>query len=433
MFHFTFGVSNIHKRIKRVCRYNVLLCGLFLLCQIPNAIANETTHHTIKELQLLSLQANGLIQAAQSQVKMAESDVVSAEAFPNPEVSVSAGTDKGRLPDGGAGPLSVQRTVAITQPIENPFLRSARIGSAKANVEASQASFDQVRADLAAQIRTHAYEMLMRQEIARMETDISDIMQQIRRDIKASVDVGETARFVMIRAETEAMRSTNRKETALLTAKHAQVALIRLSAGVLHPDFKINASLSDPVDFPPLEELRQQIIKNNPDIQRLEAELKRAQLQIDHERAAIIPSIDLSYSNFQYRQYTSNTAGLSVTIPLFYQRSGEISSAKFDLARIRETLEYRRFEVNQLLESIWQTKQIAERRVELLENGIVAEAKLALTVAQIGYRMGESGFIEVLDTKRVLRDALEDLFQAQFEFQSAAAEIDRLRAQYPKE
>lgn len=433
MHHLIPKLHNTYMRIKTKCRYSLLLCGLLVICPISSTSANETTRHTIKELQLLSLQANGLVQAAQSQVRMAESGVISAEAYPNPEISVSAGTDKGRLSGGRSGPLSDHRTVSVTQPIENPFLRSARIGSAKANVEASQASYGQTRADLAAQIRIHAYELLMRQEIARMETDITGIIQQIQRDIKASVEVGETARFVMIRAETEVMRAINRKETALLTAKQARVALIRLSAGALRPDFEVNASLSDPVDFPLLEELRQEIINNNPDIQRLEAELKQAKLQIDQERAAIVPSIDISYSNFQYRQYTSNTAGLSVTIPLFYQRRGEINSAEFDLARIRETLEYRRFEVNQLLESTWQSKQIAERKVELLEGGIVAEAKLALAVAQTGYRMGESGFIEVLDTKRVLRDALEELFQAQFELQSAAAEIDRLRAQYPKE
>jgi cobalt-zinc-cadmium efflux system outer membrane protein len=47
--------------------------------------------------------------------------------------------------------------------------------------------------------------------------------------------------------------------------------------------------------------------------------------------------------------------------------------------------------------------------------------------------LGERGFIEVLDTQRVLRGARAELLQAYFELQSAAAEIDRLRAHYPKE
>ncbi len=428
-------LTNCNKKehTQKVTLYYFLLFNLLFILPTSLTSANEPSKLSIKELQLLGMQANGLVRAARSQVGIAESGVISAEAYPNPEVSVTAGTDKGRLPDGGAGPLSTHRTVAVSQTIENPYLRSARIGSAQANVEASQAGLNQVRADLASKLRIRAYELLMRQEIARMETDIFEIMKEVRRRIKVSVDVGETARFVMIRAETEALSSANRKETALLTAQRARVALVKLTAGSLHPNFEINASLSDPVDFPPLEILRQAVINANPDILRLEAELEHARLKIDQERAAILPSVDISYSNFQYKQYTSNTAGLSVNIPLFYRRRGEIDSALFDLERIRETLEYRRFEAGQLVESAWQAMRIAKRRVEMFDGGIITEARLALTVAQTAYRLGESGFIDVLDTKRVLRDVLADLFQAQYELQSAAAEIDRLRAHYPKE
>ena len=69
----------------------------------------------------------------------------------------------------------------------------------------------------------------------------------------------------------------------------------------------------------------------------------------------------------------------------------------------------------------------------MFEGGIVTEAELALSIAQIAYRLGERGFMEVLDTQRVLRGVLADLLQARFELQSAAAEIDRLRANYPEE
>lgn len=422
----------IYKNLIKACYYSILCCGLWTLTPTSYVQATETPL-TIKALQLMGLQANGLIQAAQSEVHMAEFGVDSAKAYPNPTVSVTGGTDSLRLPVAITGPVSTQRTISVTQTIENPFVRSARIDSAKANVEASQASFDQARADLAAQIRTRAYELLMRQEIARMEAGITQIMHQVREDIQASVDVGETARYVLIRAETEAMMSTNRRDTALLKAKQARVTLVRLSAGALNTDFNIHGSLDARVNLPPLEELRLEIMRNNPDVQRLEAELKQSQSQIDHEYASIIPSVDLSYTNFRYRQYSSNIAGLSVTIPLFYQRKGEINRAKSDVRRIRDTLEYRRFELSQLLENAWQAKQIAERRINMLENGIVSEAERALSVAQTAYQMGESDFIEVLDTKRTLRDAREELFQAQFDLQSAAAEIDRLRAKYPKE
>lgn len=395
--------------------------------------AQEFTSLSIVDLQKLGLQANGLVQAARSQVDMAKADVVAAEAFPNPNVSIKVGPQSKRLPSSITGPSNNYREVNVSQAIENPFLRSARIGSSEALVEARQASLDQVRADLAAQLRVRAYELLLRQEEARMETGIYDLMKEIYRRIKVSVDVGETARFELIRAETEVLSAENRMEAAMLNAERARVALIQLAAGALQSGFEISASLNDPVNFPTLEELRQEVVQSNPDIRRLEAEQESASLRIDREKASVLPRVNILYENYQDAQFSTNVAGVNLEIPLFYRRRGEIDSAIYDSARLRDTLLYRRFEIGQQLESAWQAKEIARRRVEMFEGGIVTEAQLALNIAQTAYRLGERGFIEVLDTQRVLRGVLGDLLQARFELQSAAAEIDRLRAHYPKE
>ncbi len=410
-----------------------LLLSLIFIFPSSQLSAQESSKLSISELQQLGLQANGLVQAARSQVDIAESGVVSAGALPNPQVTFMAGPDTRRLPVIDTGPAATQRQVTVSQPIENPFLRSARIGAAEANVEARQADLDQVRANLAAQLRVSAYELLLRQEQAIMETGIHELMNEIYRRIKVSVEVGETARFELIRADTEVLSAANRMEAAQLNAERARVALIQLTAGALRTDFEIEASLSDPVAFPPLEELRQIVPSINPDIQRLEAEQERAGLRISQEKASVLPSVNILYSNYQDAQFISNTAGVNLEIPLFYRRRGEIDSAIFDSARIRETLEYRRFEIGQQLESAWQAKQIAQRRVDMFEGGIVTEARLALSIATTAYRLGERGFIEVLDTQRVLRGVLAELLQARFELQSAATEIDRLRAHYPKE
>lgn len=413
-------------------KFSILLCLLFSFSSVVGA-TETVTKYSPEEIQRLGLEANGLVLAARSQVNIAEAGIVSASAFPNPEVTFMAGPDTPRLPFELTGPSSMQRQVTVNQPLENPFLRNARIGSAEAGVEASRANLDLVRTDLAAQLRVRTYEVLLRQELASMETGIYDLMEEIRRRIKLSVEVGELARFELIRADTEVMTAASRKEAALLSAERARVSLLQLTAGALPVNFGIDASLDDAVELPELEELYMQILAANPDILRLEAEQERARLRIDQERASILPSLNILYSNYQDKQFTSNTAGLSVKIPLFYRRRGEIDSAVFDSARVRETLEYRRYELNRLLESAWQALQIARRRVEMYKGGIIQEAESALRVAEAAFRLGERGFIEVLDTQRVLRGARAELLQAYFELQSAAAEIDRLRAHYPKE
>ncbi|KIO48958.1 TolC family protein [Nitrosospira sp. NpAV] len=386
---------------------------------------------SIEALQRVGLEANGLVRAARSQVDAAEAGVIGAAAYPNPEVALSGGPQHPRI--AAANPATNHRVATVSQRIENPYVRSARIGAAESGVDASRASYHQVRADLAAQLRVRAYELLLRQEIARMEGGIFDLMQEVRRRINVAVGVGETARFELVRADAEVLNAASRKEAAELGALRARVALMQFTAGALKPDFVINASLFDPINLPPLEELREEVPAVNPDVRRLEAEQNRALQRIDLERASVLPSVQILLSNFQEAQYTSNTAGFNVTVPIFYRRRGEIDAAVADSARARETLEFRRYEIGQLFESAWQALQIARRRVEMFEGGIIKEAENALQIAQAAYRFGERPLIDVLDTQRILRGILMDSLQARFDLQAAAAEIDRLRAYYPRE
>jgi cobalt-zinc-cadmium efflux system outer membrane protein len=409
----------------------VILVLQFTTVSAEESAAVPSTAISIEVLQRLGLEANGLVRAARSQVGIAESGVIAASAYPNPQVSGMIGPQDVRIP--AANPAGSHRMVTVSQALENPFMRSARIGSAEAGVDASRASLDQVRADLAALLRVRAFELLQRQEIAHIETEVFDLMDDVRRRIKMAVEIGETARFELIRADAEVLNAAGRKEAAQLNAQRARIALVQLTAGALKPDFELKATLRDPVQLPALEVLRQEVPAANPEILRLQAEQERTRLRIDQERAAVIPSVDVLFSNYQDAQYNANMAGMRVTVPLLYQRRGEINAAIFDSARVRETLEYRLFEIGQLLESAWQAYQIAQRRVEMFEGGIIREAESAFQVARTAHRFGERGLIEVLDSQRILRGILADSLQARFELQAAAAEIDRLRAYYPKE
>ena len=385
---------------------------------------------SITNLQRLGLEANGLVRAARSRVDAAEAGVISAGAYPNPELEFVGGHNRARA----LGPITGNTYGAfVSQRIENPFLRIARIGSAEADVEASQAGLDRTRADLAAALRVRAYELLLRQEIANVESGVLDLMEEIRRRVKVGVDTGETARFELIKADAEVLTAKSRKETALLDALRARVALIKLTAGALSTDFEIKASLLDQEQLPPLEVLREEVQAVNPDVSRLQAELNSAHLRTDKERAAILPSLQLKFGQQRDPEFAYNLASLNFQIPLFDRRRGPIAEAVSEAEQVRETLKYRRFEISQLLESSWQRMQIAKRKVEMFETGIINQAESALRVAQAAYRFGERGLLDVLDAQRVLRSVRADLLQARFEFQSAVTEILRLRGHYPKE
>ena len=427
-------MKNRHVRIHLF--YRVLLLAIVSLTSshaeelISEPSNNSPTSISIASLQRLGLEANGLIRAAESRVDVAKAGVVSAGAYPNPELEFVGGHNRARAP----GPISGNTYGAyVSQRIENPFLRIARIGSAEASVQASKAGLDRTRADLASALRVRAYELLLRQEIASVEAGVLDLIEEIRHRVKVSVDTGETARFELIKADAEVLAAESRKETTELDARRARVNLIKLTAGALNANFSINASLLDQDNLPPLETLRHEVQVLNPDISRLAAELNSALLTTDKERAAVLPSLQLKFGQQRDPEFAYNIASLNVQIPLFDRRRGPIAEAVSESARLKETLDYRRFEIIQLLESSWQRRQIAKRKVEMFETGIISQAESALRVAQAAYRFGERGLLDVLDAQRVLRSVRADLLQARFEYQVAVSEILRLRGQYPKE
>lgn len=427
-------MKNRHVRI--LFLYRVLLLAIVSLTSVhAEELVSEPRNNSpisisITSLQRLGLEANGLIRAAKSRVDAAKAGVVSAGAYPNPELEFVGGHNRARAP----GPISGNSYGAyVSQRIENPFLRMARISSAEASVQASRAGLDRTRADLASALRVRAYELLLRQEIASVEAGVLDLIEEIRHRVKVSVDTGETARFELIKADAEVLAAESRKETTELDARRARVNLIKLTAGALNTNFSINASLLDQDNLPPLETLRHEVQVLNPDISRLAAELNSALLTTDKERAAVLPSLQLKFGQQRDPEFAYNIASLNVQIPLFNRRRGPIAEAVSESARLKETLDYRRFEIIQLLESSWQRRQIAKRKVEMFETGIISQAESALRVAQAAYRFGERGLLDVLDAQRVLRSVRADLLQARFEYQVAVSEILRLRGQYPKE
>ena len=231
-----------------------LVLSIFLAISSLPALGQSKAKLTIEEIQRIGLEANGLVQAARSQVNMAKAGVLAASAFLNPEVTVTAGPDSNRYSLAITGPTSMQRSLTVNQPIENPFMRSARIDASEAGVDASRASLDQVRADLAAQLRVRAYELMLRLEQATIEQGIYDLLENLRNRIAANVERGEIARFELIRAETELQSAANRAQAAHLTAQRARVMLLQLTAGAIPIDFEISGSLKDPVLLPPLAE-----------------------------------------------------------------------------------------------------------------------------------------------------------------------------------
>lgn len=410
---------------------HMLLAGLALLVCLPAGAQSEAGQaRSIESLQRMALQRNGLAQAARQSVVAAEAGVVSASALPNPEVEIMGG--KRSAADPGAVPGS-SHGVFVSQRIERPLLRQSRISSASAGIQVAIDSQLLTYADLAAQVRVRAYEYLLRREQARTANEEVGLLEGVRKRVKVRVDSGEAPKLELIRADAEWLSARSRAQAAQGQVEVARALLSQVVGDTLGPDFQLGASLEDAVPTVNAETLREEVLRTSPELARLSSELLRAQRRVEMEKAAVLPGVQVRMGQQSDPDLRSNVVGLTFAVPLFDRRSGPIAEAGADVARAQAMLDARRFQIVQEAAQVVRELEIARRTVEELEQGVVTQAEAALRVAESAYRFGERGILEVLDAQRVLRSARVDLLNARYALQLAAANVDRLRAAYPKE
>ncbi len=373
------------------------------------------------------LQHNPSLEAARRTIDVASAAVISAGAYPNPRLELNAGRNSTPTPTSSAGNVN---GIGISQTIENPALRSARVNSALYAEKASVQSLAQTRNVLVGEVRLRAYEYLLRREEAAAAAEALKLLEQTRERIQVRVTTGETGKLDLIRADAEIINARQREETARLQIAQASIALNRLAAGKLPPNWQLDAVLADEHELPSLDLLKQQAVKQNPEVRVLEAELLRNQSRFDEARASLLPGVDLRLSQLREPDVRQDILGVSIQIPLFDQRRGPRAEAIAERERTQARLEGRRAELIQQLELAWRSVEIARVRVEALSEGAVRAAEAALRVAEAAYRFGERGILEVLDAQRVLRAVRQDLLLARFQLQASLIELDTLAGRY---
>jgi len=398
---------------------------LLFILGMSATLAVAQPEYDLAKLEAAALESSRSVLAAREQISAARHAVVSAGAFPNPELEYLSGTQRARGPGGNPGNA---RSVALTQPLDLPWRRSARIAAAEAGLTATGAAIRAFEADTIARLRLHFFDVLRREAELKNAREDMAVMESVRSRIALRVETGEAPRFELIKADAEMLNAQKTAQAAGFRVEQARSALRQAVGGGLPAEFALRGQLRDVPELPPMEGLRRQLQETSPDLARVRAEMVRAQHQLDLERRQRWPSLALKASVDEDPDVRSSKFGLVVSIPLWDRRSGPVGEAAAQLTRARYELEAQEFSLGQQLEVAVQQYEIAQAQVTALESGIVRQAESALKVAEAAYRFGERGFLEVLDAQRVYRAARAELIAGRYELAAAWVEIERLRA-----
>ena len=378
---------------------------------------------SLPELVSVILVHNPALQVARNVREQAAVGITTAAALPNPRLEWSDGRQSAVTPSGSSGSVTAW---GLSQLIENPSLRRARMDAASHVLRGSEAQSGLTRSVVAAQVRERAYEYLLRIEEAQAAREALALLEQMRERVRVRVGSGEAGRYEIIKADAEFSSANQRQQSSQLAVEQARIRLNQLAAGQLPQGWTLRASLDDGLPALQRQQLREQLLANNPELRGLGAEVERQKARLREARASGWPGVELRYAQIRQPDSHQGVLGVSIQIPLLDQRQGPRQEAETELIRARIRIEGRQAELLLQLDSAWTALEMARLRVEALGGGAVREAEAVLRVAEAAYRYGERGILDVLDAQRVLRTVRADLLQARFQLQTAAIEIDVL-------
>ncbi|MEK6784875.1 MAG: TolC family protein [Nitrospirota bacterium] len=415
----------------------VLMCAISLGCGVVTASAQSSSAQSDGQLYSLdmivnlALAKNPLVSSAEGVIEQQKGQQTAAGAYPNPTIASSGG--HGNLRDIGRvtiGPVLdrqgvTEYNVTVGQPVEWPALRAARQRVADLGLATANVGMLETRLNLASQVKVAFYDLLLAQHDADLARQNLDTVEGVARIVRARVKSGEAPQFESIKAEVEVLKARQQLARADNLVRINRVVVDTLTGGALGPSYLVHGEFRIlPRDLE-IEGLMTRMMEQHPTIQRLLKSVEQSDWKIEFERQARVPTLTVNGGYWRDLGREAFQGGLSVPVPLWYRRQGEIASSLGVKRREEAELLRTRNELGRAVYQHFQDVRTTAELLEVFEKGLLKQAQEALRLAQFSFQQGASSLLEVLDAQRVQRQILLDYAQARRDLSASLARLEQ--------
>jgi cobalt-zinc-cadmium efflux system outer membrane protein len=379
--------------------------------------------YTLSQVVQLALQHNPMMNGAEAVLEQSQSQRVTAGAYLNPTISGSAG--RGSIRDPSTGVSVTERTITVEQPLEWLGKRTARQRAADAGVAGALAGMDDTKVLVMTEVKGAFYQLLLAQQDAQLARENLKTVEDLVKLVSARVGTREAPKFELVKATVEHQKTRKdlaRADNALLVAR---AKLNTVTGKALGESFAIQGEFETARVGLELRVLMEQALDRHPALRRQQKAVEQAEFTIEQERASRMPNVAVIGQYHREAGDESVTAGLSVPLPLWYRRQGEIGTAmgahrraQAERARVQQELE-------QTITQHFQEVRTAQEQMQVFEQGLLYHAKEAFDIAQFSFRHGVASLLEVIDAQRVYRQTLLEYAQARADHSIALARLER--------
>lgn len=316
------------------------LAVLMLLAGLapPLARAQDTLRLTLPQAEALFLQRNLALLAQKYNISATEAAVVQARLFPNPQASFEYNlynpatgkffpTDASQTSNGGYN--GGQYIAEVTQLIQLAGKRSKLVRLAQTDQQLASYQFADLMRTLRLTLRTTYAALYFNLQQLNLYLEEQQRLGQLLAASRISLQRGIVSPYEITRLEAE-----SQDVAATVADLRSQIAAEEGDLKILLSDLSAQAVL--PAAAPPQRTvpltptLRDSALARRPDYQYALAYQKRADLNLNYQRAQAVPDLTVGVNHESLGNAFTNYNGLSVAIdlPFFSRNQGQIKAAK---------------------------------------------------------------------------------------------------------
>jgi cobalt-zinc-cadmium efflux system outer membrane protein len=287
------------------------------------------------------------------------------------------------------------------------------------------AGMEDVKVTVISDVKAAFYQLLLAQRDAELARQNLMTVEDLVKLVSARVGTKEAPKFELVKATVELQKSRKDLSRAQNNVVVARTKLDTATGKALGDLFDIQGDFAPVRTGLALPTLMEHALARHPALRRQEKVVEQAEFTVEQERAARIPTVAVIGQYHREAGDESVTAGLSVPLPLWYRRQGEIGNALGAVRKAQADRARMQLELEQTIIQYFQEVRTAQEQMQVFEQGLLYQAKEAFDIAEFSFRHGVASLLEVIDAQRVYRQTLLEYAQARAEHSVALARLER--------
>jgi outer membrane protein, heavy metal efflux system len=378
---------------------------------------------SLTELEGMALKTHPSLQVTGAEIKKSEAELRIVRQYPNPELEGQVSGQKG-LENGVKG---TGYTFGLSQTIEWPGPRRKKQEAARFAIDAAQHKLTQEQINVQARCRELYYRVLAGEQALKIAAENLESAQKLLDIAEKRVRLGESRPIELVKARVEFLnleREHDKARTSL--AGDHQALQLFLSKG-LPPDFTLSGESETVEALVPIGRWQAAASAAHPLLAAQEAQVRQAESVLGAERlAAWKPEVTVKAFHTRDVDLQATGGGLSFPIPLWNRKKGEVDRAAASKNQAESELMLLKQDMAAKIAAQYSLYETARRQVQSFQSAILKEAAESLRVAQFAYEHGETGLLELLDSRRVYRTTEQEYYRAMLDYRLARVELWRL-------